>query len=183
MSKFTAFTLSQETRQALLNRFPPKYATLKADHITHRFGAEDLNDLFHPKTVEITGTVDDGYGLQALVVKVNGQSNKPDGRPYHITWSLDPTKEIPDELKSDKERLKNKAKKYKPVHSNNLLIHAMKSPGKPFTIEPIEPPVPITVKPVLIDQKSATDRSITELPRIQEQQSSIKQTPPYSPDI
>jgi hypothetical protein len=37
----------------------------------------------------IIGEVDDGEGLQALVVQIDGTSDRPDGSTYHITWSLD----------------------------------------------------------------------------------------------
>src|SRR3546814_9902597 len=33
--------------------------------------------------------VDDGEGLQALIVSIDGSTDRPDGSTYHITWSLD----------------------------------------------------------------------------------------------
>jgi len=38
---------------------------------------------------EIVGGVDDGQGLQALAVRIDGTTSRPDGGIYHITWSLD----------------------------------------------------------------------------------------------
>jgi hypothetical protein len=35
------------------------------------------------------GGIDDGEGLQAMVVAINGTTDRPDGSSYHITWALD----------------------------------------------------------------------------------------------
>lgn len=37
----------------------------------------------------IVGRVDDGAGVEALVVAIDGTTDRPDGSTYHITWSLD----------------------------------------------------------------------------------------------
>jgi hypothetical protein len=38
----------------------------------------------------VIGQADDGAGVQALVVALNGGSDRWDGSTYHITWSLEP---------------------------------------------------------------------------------------------
>jgi hypothetical protein len=37
---------------------------------------------------EIVGIADDGAGVQALVVRIGGTTDRPGGGTYHITWSL-----------------------------------------------------------------------------------------------
>jgi len=34
------------------------------------------------------GEADDGAGVQAMVVRIGGTTDRPDGSTYHITWSL-----------------------------------------------------------------------------------------------
>ena len=38
----------------------------------------------------IVGLADDGEGVQAMVVAIDGTTVRPDGGTYHITWSLAP---------------------------------------------------------------------------------------------
>ena len=37
---------------------------------------------------EIVGRADDGEGVEAMVVRIAGTTDRPDGSTYHITWSL-----------------------------------------------------------------------------------------------
>ena len=39
---------------------------------------------------EIVGRADDGAGVEAMVVRLGGTTDRPDGSTYHITWSLGP---------------------------------------------------------------------------------------------
>jgi hypothetical protein len=43
-----------------------------------------------PTQGEVVGWTDDGAGVQALVVAIDGSTDRPDGSTYHITWSLGP---------------------------------------------------------------------------------------------
>jgi hypothetical protein len=36
----------------------------------------------------IVGRSDDDLGVEALIVEVDGTTDRPDGSTYHITWSL-----------------------------------------------------------------------------------------------
>lgn len=75
-------------RQALLRRFPPTYARIVADHVT--FGRGRNLQLPEIETAEVVGRADDGNGVEALVVTLDGSSDRPTGGTYHITWSLEP---------------------------------------------------------------------------------------------
>lgn len=84
--------LSAADRAALLERFPPRYAEIVADHVTHgRTGeAPAMPDAAGAVAI---GRADDGAGVEALVVALAGSSDRWDGSTYHITWSLGPGRE------------------------------------------------------------------------------------------
>lgn len=73
-------------RAALLRRFPPRYAQTVADHVT--FGRREGLTLPDIPLAEVVGLADDGAGVEALVVTLDGSTNRPTGGTYHITWSL-----------------------------------------------------------------------------------------------
>src|SRR3546814_11320069 len=85
----TGWKLDPEERGRLLERFPPAWPDVIADHITLKSGAAARERLPCETHAEIVGGIDDGEGLQAMVVSIAGTTDRPDGRTYHITWSLD----------------------------------------------------------------------------------------------
>lgn len=88
MEKRTIGWLLDETDRALLlARFPPVWPDVIAHHVTLQSATEQ--PLPTETSGEIVGEVDDGEGLQALVVAIGGTTDRPDGSTYHITWSLD----------------------------------------------------------------------------------------------
>jgi hypothetical protein len=91
-SFFTGWLVEPEHRAALLEKFPPRYATIVAHHVTLKFGDATAEP---PAGVsaEIVGQADDGAGVQAMVVRIDGAISRPDGGTFHITWSLDPGRE------------------------------------------------------------------------------------------
>ena len=112
--------LDRSQRGELLDRFPPRYADVDADHVTLRTNAQ-RDSLPPPVDASIVGHADDGDSLEAMVVTVDGTTDRPDGSVFHITWSLD------------------KAKGRKARESNDLL--------KDGDWERIDPPVPIRIEP------------------------------------
>jgi hypothetical protein len=74
-------------RDALLERFRARYAKPVADHVTLETDAE-RKPLPPDVSAEIVGHADDGEGVEAMVVAVDGTTDRPDGSTYHITWSL-----------------------------------------------------------------------------------------------
>jgi hypothetical protein len=82
--------LDDAERVALLVRFPPRYAKVLADHVTLRDHVHASATLPPPAQGLIVGHVDDGAGVEAMVVEVEGSAGRPDGGTYHITWSLGP---------------------------------------------------------------------------------------------
>jgi hypothetical protein len=89
MNRFVGWSLDRGQREELLKRFPPRYAEAVADHVTLKFGDAQAK-LPTETSGEIVGMADDGQGVQAMVVRIGGTTDRPDGSTYHITWSLGP---------------------------------------------------------------------------------------------
>jgi len=87
MESMIGWKLDREQRKELLQQFPPSYANVVADHVTLRHAPED-EPLPDEAEAEIVGRADDGAGVEAMVVRLNGTTDRPDGSTYHITWSL-----------------------------------------------------------------------------------------------
>jgi len=84
----TGWKLSRREREMLLERFPPKYENVIADHVTLRTGATPATRLPPKPEASVVGRADDGQSLECLVVRLDGTTDRPDGSTYHITWSL-----------------------------------------------------------------------------------------------
>jgi hypothetical protein len=112
--------LDRSQRGDLLERFPPRYSDVDADHVTLRTEAS-RGPLLPEVDATIIGHADDGDSLEAMVVRVDGTTDRPDGSIFHITWSLE------------------KAKGRKARESNDLL--------KDRGWHRIDQPVPIRIDP------------------------------------
>lgn len=111
-SGYTAYVLTDESRAQLLEVFPPTYPDVVAHHITWEFGVTESADLPEASDhIRIVGRVDDGKGVEALLVTVSGNSTRPDGGTLHITWSLD------------------RSTGAKPFHSNQVIQNVTAQPA------------------------------------------------------
>lgn len=81
--------LGAKARALLLERFPPVWPDVVADHVT--LGSPNKEQMSAPDADYGTevGHVSEGSGHEALVVNIDGTTVRPDGRTYHITWSID----------------------------------------------------------------------------------------------
>jgi hypothetical protein len=89
---FVGWLVDPSHRAALLASFPPRYAQVVAHHVTLKFGdggAQPPGEV----DAEIVGEADEGMGVQALIVAIEGSCARPDGGTFHITWSLAPGRE------------------------------------------------------------------------------------------
>lgn len=115
----TGWKLPGDERDRLLERFPPKYENVIADHVTLRTGATPDTPLPRKPDARIVGRADDGESLECLAVELDGTTNRPDGSTYHITWSLGPGRRA--------------------VESNDVL--------RDLGWEPIDAPIPVELEP------------------------------------
>jgi len=83
--------LDRQQRERLLERFAPLYADAIAEHVTLASDAA-ARPLPEPVEAAIVGRADDGDSLEAMVVAIDGNTERPDGSTFHITWSLDKAK-------------------------------------------------------------------------------------------
>ncbi|RHW19315.1 hypothetical protein D1610_04215 [Sphingomonas gilva] len=118
----SGWKLDRAERNMLLDRFAPIWPDAIADHVTL---VTDSQAPQRPPAAEgkIVGEVDDGEGLQAMVVAVDGSTDRPDGSVFHITWSLD------------------RARGREPVESNDVIAR--------LGWRPVDPPQPVTLIPAI----------------------------------
>ena len=104
---YTCYLLTGESRDLLLAKFPPKYLKVICHHITQKFGVpKDTPPPPQPTSVRVIGYIDDGEGMEVLLAEVDGKTQSPEGKVYHITHSLD------------------SMLGYKPVDANSLIKNA-----------------------------------------------------------
>lgn len=84
----TGWRLDRAQRKELLQQFPPRFKNVVADHVTLSAKVSAQAPLPDETVGEIVGRIDDGKGVEALVVSIAGTTDRPDGSTYHITWSL-----------------------------------------------------------------------------------------------
>jgi hypothetical protein len=87
-SSVIGWKLDRDQRKELLQQFPPCYANVVADHVTLRSKASARAPLPDETDGKIVGRADDSKGVEAMVVRIAGTTDRPDGSTYHITWSL-----------------------------------------------------------------------------------------------
>jgi len=92
----TGWKLPRDERERLLDRFPPQYENVIADHVTLNVGANARTSLPRKVEAQVIGRADDGTSLECLVVRIDDTTDRPDGSTYHITWSLGPTRQARD---------------------------------------------------------------------------------------
>jgi hypothetical protein len=91
---YQAFVLTEASRAKVATLFPPKFPEWIGHHVTHVFGGPFKQDIPYGSTVtfDIIGyAMEDG--LEAFVVAMrDGTKIRPNGKLYHVTWSLDRSK-------------------------------------------------------------------------------------------
>jgi hypothetical protein len=87
---FIGYELTNQSRNMLLEKFPPKYNRVICHHITEKYGVpKDAEAPPIPESVQVVGYIDSGDGVEGLLVSVNGSTERRDGNSYHITLSID----------------------------------------------------------------------------------------------
>ena len=82
--------LDRDQRRQLLERFPPTFPNVVADHVTLAARAARDAPLPEESGGEMIGIARDDSGVEAMVVAIGGITDRPGGGTYHITWSLAP---------------------------------------------------------------------------------------------
>lgn len=117
---YQAFEISDSSRSQLARIFPPKFPEFIGHHITYKIGVKSDQPLPEAESFTVIGYACDDDGIEALVVEVDGTSTRPDGKTFHITWSLD------------------RSAGFKPVNSNDLIAaHGYDKISNPINIAAI----------------------------------------------
>lgn len=82
---YCGWKLDEVSREELLRFFPPTFPDVIAHHVTLE---TDRRHIPERAEIEIVGYVCSDT-IETMVVAVNGQTTRPDGGVYHITWSID----------------------------------------------------------------------------------------------
>lgn len=85
----TGWAVDKDERDILLARIEPAYPDVIANHVTLWAKVSADAPLPPPASCEVIGVADDAEGVQALVVRIDGTTERPDGSTFHITWSID----------------------------------------------------------------------------------------------
>ena len=78
--------LDGKCRDDLLTVYPPRYERTVADHVTLSISGTEAPAPVH--NAVIIGQADDGKGVEAFIVAIDGSTSRPDGGTWHVTWSL-----------------------------------------------------------------------------------------------
>lgn len=107
---YQCFELTDGSRKRLLERFPPRFSQIEAQHITYDYGVSAAEKLPPtPKIIEVVGYASDD-SIECVVVEVDGQVFRCDGQVYHVTLSREPhrrARESNDLLKSEWKKEEN----------------------------------------------------------------------------
>lgn len=116
-SSYFAYELDDQSRNTLMSYFIPKYDDVIGHHITYKFGvSRDEEKPNGSDNIYVVGYTTDNKSIEALIVEVDNSTKRPDGKTFHITWSLDRTKGR------------------KPMHSNDIINEFGWTPVKPIKI-------------------------------------------------
>lgn len=88
MYGYLAFKVPLEIKAQLAELFPHAYEDYFGDHITYTFGVPDNHgvDIESPHVITIRALYRSNE-FEVFTVDMDGKSDRPDGRRYHLTWS------------------------------------------------------------------------------------------------
>lgn len=87
---YVGWLLPDSERTRLLDLFPALFENVVAHHCTLKFGVDETYPLPEQTQAVVVGEAVDPTGVQALVLRVGGTTQREGGGIYHITWSLAP---------------------------------------------------------------------------------------------
>jgi hypothetical protein len=113
---YSSYIITSNSRATLKKEIPFLHSRPVGHHITYKY--PDFSNPPPTKSVKVIGVAQDDQA-QALIVEIDGSTERPDKGTFHITWSL---KHVP------------------PVYSNTLIRES--------GWKPLEEPIEIQVVPM-----------------------------------
>lgn len=162
------YELDKESKSMLMAKFPPKYPEVRYDHITIQMGGLGAKVPEPAQKVEVVGIANDGNGIEAFIVRVNGAPMRQDGRAWHITASFDSSKNAPACFDVFAKSGEQEEKPYRPVTSNGFLSQVLDANGNPKPISNPQWKVSMFDQPIQIQTHPAVQYKTAELKRMQE---------------
>lgn len=98
--------------------------------------------------------------MQVFLARINGETRRPDGGHYHLTWSLHSGETIPESWKTENEQKENAIVHYHSRHANNLIADVLDNPDSAASCIMFETPIAIKVKPALVTTNPRTGQRI-----------------------
>ncbi len=114
---YSAYTLTDESRDHLLESHSPLFGKVICHHITHQFPVKTRDDIPPtPKRVKVIGyNVSRVIGVECFVVEIDGETRRPDHSLYHITISVDENKKARPSQSNELLRKKGFNRLYVPI--------------------------------------------------------------------
>lgn len=162
------YELDKESKAMLMAKFPPKYPDVRYDHVTIKMGGLGAKVPEPAQKVEVVGIADDGNGIEAFIVRVDGTPMRKDGRAWHITASFDSSKNAPAVFDIFSKPEEQTAKPYKPVTSNGFLAQVLDETGKPKAMNHPDWKVQVFDKPILVQTHPTVQYKTAELRKMKE---------------
>lgn len=78
----TGWKLDRAEREQLLERFPPEWPDVIADHITLDANADGAHPILRATHAEMVGGLNDSEDLQTMVVAIQGRTLRNDTTPF-----------------------------------------------------------------------------------------------------
>lgn len=117
MRGYIAYNLTDRSRNEVITKFYPKFTKVVAHHITVAFNVSDTEPMPSvPTSAKVVGYACNEI-IECLVVEINGNRHRADGKLFHVTLSH--------------------SHEAKPVMSNDLLQAQGYTECEPFNIEVI----------------------------------------------
>lgn len=87
---YSALKISEESRDFLLEYFPPKFPDVICHHVTVQFPIkpDSVRTPMNVNEVKVVGHIV-GDGVECFVIEVDGTIKRPDGKIFHVTHSID----------------------------------------------------------------------------------------------
>lgn len=99
---YVGWELAEADRAMLMGFFKPQHPDVIAHHVTLKNGVPSDVELPTETSGEVIGYAKNDT-VEALIVRIGGTTDRPNGGTYHVTWSID------------------RQAGAKPVHSNALI--------------------------------------------------------------
>jgi hypothetical protein len=84
---YSVFVLDEKSRLKVLEKFPFQFEKGIGHHITYRFPCNKTDEILFSDTIRLVEYVSDD-SLECFVAEIDGNNIRPDGRKFHLTWSL-----------------------------------------------------------------------------------------------